>query len=189
MRKVQVILFNDGNVDRNNRLQRLFNYQNVFVVMKWPESKGNIDFTPVQFGVKSFPAFVFLTETQPDYYYPQSVIQRDMTNQEIQNEYNRVANLDKLVSKPKEGQGGEGKKEGTGTDDGGNGAGAGGPGCLIPTWLTGGKCITLPAWIWLIPAGYATLKTIDAQRTTGRIVWGSAIGYTLYRYIKDLNRK
>lgn len=186
MRKVQIILFNDGNVGRNNRLQQLFDYKGIFVVDQ--ESKGYVDFTPQQFGVKSFPAYVFLAEVSTDYYAAQSVIQREMSDQEILNEYNRVAGLKTVVTPPASGSkygqpGGEegGKKGGT--------KGGTGTGCLLPLWLTGGKCITVPAWIWLIPAAYATVKIIDAQKTSGRLIWGAGAGYSLYQYIKGVNRK
>lgn len=185
MRKVQIILFNDGNADRNNRLQRLFGFKNVLSV-EWPADKRFVSFTPAQLGVKTFPAYVFLAEVSTDQYFPQSVVQRAMSDQEILNEYNRVAQLTTIVASPTPNK--------TGTEDGKPGGkegatGTGGPGCLLPLWLTGGKCITVPAWIWLIPAAYTGVKIIDARKNSGRIIWGSAFGYFLYRYLKDLNRK
>ncbi len=185
MRKVQIILFNNGNVDRNNRLQRLFDYKGIFVV-DWPAGKGAVSFTPAQFGVKSFPAYIFLTEVSKDQYFPQSVIQRDMSDIEILNEYNRVAQLSTIVTSPTPNKTGSeygkpGGKEG--------GTGSGGSGCLLPLWLTGGKCITVPEWIWFIPAGYSGLKFIDAQKTSGRIIWGSAIGYCAYQYYLATKKK
>ena len=178
MRNVQVILFNDGNVDRNNRLQRLFGFKKVLSV-EWPGDKAVVSFTPGQFGVKSFPAYVFLAEVSTDQYFPQSVVQRAMSDQEILNEYNRVAKLTTIVTTPTPNKNGSedgkpgGKEGGTGT---------GGSGCLLPLWLTGGKCIAVPEWIWFIPAGYSGLKVIDAQKRSGRIIWGAALGYCAYQY-------
>lgn len=199
MRKVQVVLYNDGNRERQNRFQALMSRKPHQALAAW-SSCDNSNIAPcftktangLQFEVVTHPSYVFYAELSGGNYFLYRIVSGNLSDQQIV-QLIQEASAAKVNYTPAPGQSGglpeNENKEGTGTDDGGNGDGTGGPGCLLPLWLTGGKCIRLPAWIWLVPAAYATIKIIDAQKTSGRLIWGAGAGYSLYQYIKGVNQK
>jgi hypothetical protein len=198
MRNVQVVLYNDNNKDRLNRFQALMNRKPHPALVNWA-SCNNTNIAPcftktqngLQFEVVNPPAYVFYAELSGGNYFLYRVASGDLSDQQIV-QLIQEASVAKVVNytpaQPGEAGNKPSKKEGDGTGGNGTGDGNGGK-CLLPTWLTFGKCITVPVWIWLVPVAYATIKIVDAQKNSGRLIWGGAAGYSLYQYIKGVTQK